>query len=77
MESSFFRTVSIILAMSMSILIQVQPADAEPIRVTNGAQPEGGTRTVVLEELWTQGRRETFLCWEDPNPWDRFDPGEP
>ncbi len=29
-----------------------------------------------LEPLWSAGDRGVFVCWEDANPWDRFDPTE-
>jgi len=30
----------------------------------------------LLGSLWEEGWMGTFLCWEDPNPWDSFDPEE-
>jgi len=61
MQSPTFRTTPIFLALSMSILLLVQPAGAEPIRVTNGAEPDGGTRTVILDKLWTVGEEDSDL----------------
>ena len=28
----------------------------------------------ALEDLWKAGHTGSFVCWEDMNPWDRFDP---
>ena len=30
----------------------------------------------MLEQFWKNGGAGDFVCWQDPNPWDAFDPEE-
>ncbi len=32
--------------------------------------------TQALGAFWSRGGKDVFVCWEDANPWDRFDPAD-
>jgi hypothetical protein len=56
---SIYKASRFFLAVSLVIPLLVQPSSAEPVRVTNGAQPTNGSRTLILEELWTVGGEDS------------------
>ena len=59
-KSGFLQT---LVSISLFILLSPRVSAAEPVRVENGAEPSDGSRTLVLEELWSLGDEQGDLIF--------------